>query len=269
MLSSIIAPVDFSNEAGTALKFAAEIAKRASAKLTIIHANPADENEAEAKQKLSQLLATTQDHFGADLRCEAQIVTGDIISVLTSWIKREGGDLIVMGTKGASGLKKIFIGSNTMKVIGSIKLPILVIPETVRFEEFNRNGKNRVILATDLEELEHETTLDILEDITSLMIEPKLRIVNVRPKNTKLNFQKSLVRSALVSGFSHSLETEPVTVFSDKVLDGINFYLSKNSDTGLIAMVARDSSGLFPHHFTQDMASITHYPLLVLNDSKG
>lgn len=267
MLSSIIAPVDFSNEAGIALKFAAEIAKRASAKLTILHACKADENEEEAKQQLNQVLKKTKDEFGANLSCEAQLVKGDLISVLTSWIGLEGGDLIVMGTKGASGLKKIFIGSNTIKVISRVKMPVLVIPETVGFEEFNRNEKNRVILASDLVELEQGSTLDILEDITSLMIEPKLRILNVRPKNTKLSPQKGLVRSALVSGFRDVLETERITVFSNNVLDGINFYISKNSDTGLIAMVARDSGGLFPHHFTQDMASITHYPLLVLNDS--
>src|SRR5690606_1992138 len=38
-------------------------------------------------------------------------------------------DLIVMGTKGSSGLKEVIIGSNTAGVIGNVKSPILAIPE--------------------------------------------------------------------------------------------------------------------------------------------
>ena len=265
MLNTIIAPVDFSKEAGTALKFAAELCKRTSAKLIILHALQEDQNQAEAKQHLSQLVEDLQKDFGKELICEQVVAQVDLISAL----EIRPADLIVMGTKGASGLKKILIGSNTVKVLSHVKVPVLVIPETVKFEEFNKTGKNRVVLATDLEEVSSDTVFKTLEEITLVMIEPKLRILNVRPKNTTLDYQKGLVRAALVSGFKGVLETEPITVFSNKVLDGINFYLSEHSDTGLIAMIARDSGGIFQHHFTQDMASITQFPLLVLKDSKG
>lgn len=265
MLNTIISPVDFSKEAGTALKFAAELSKRTVSKLVILHALQGNENETEAKQHLAQLEAELIQIFGSELNCVTIVVQGDLISALDS----KQADLIVMGTKGASGLKKILIGSNTVKVIAHIKVPVLVIPETAKFEEFNRKGKNRIVLATDLEEVTNDITFKILEEITSVMIEPKLRILNVRPKNTSLNYQKGLVRASLVSGFKGVLETEPITVFSNKVLDGINYYLSKHSDTGMIAMIARDSGGLFQHHFTQEMASITQFPLLVLNDFKG
>ncbi|OOG76755.1 universal stress protein [Algoriphagus sp. A40] len=267
MLNTIIAPVDFSAEAGTALKFAAEISKRASAKLTILHALQVKENETDANQHLAQLVAELHQTFGADLKCESVIVEGDFIAALESQIESQQPDLIVMGTKGASGLKKIFIGSNTVKVISHTKVPVLIIPETARFEEFNRTGKNRVVFATDLEEVGNEASFDMLAEVLSLMIEPKLRILNVRPKNTMLSFHQNMERAALVSRFRDDIETERITVFSSKVLEGINFYLDKHTDTGLIAMIARDSGGLFQHNFTQEMASITRYPLLVLSDS--
>lgn len=267
MLKNIIAPVDFSAEADTALKFAAEISKRASAKLTIFHVLQSNENE--AKQYLAKLEDELHKSFGADLLCESVIKEGDFIAALESQIESQQADLIVMGTKGASGLKKIFIGSNTVKVISHTKVPVLVIPETTRFEEFNRTGKNRVVFATDLEEVGNEAIFDMLAEVLSLMIEPKLRILNVRPRNTTLSFHQSMERAALVSQFREIIETERITVFNSKVLDGINFYLDKHTDTGLIAMIARDSGGLFQHNFTQEMASITRYPLLVLSDSQG
>lgn len=269
MINSIITPVDFSTEARTALMFAAEIAKRAAAKLTILHALQSVQNETEANLQMSQLVSSLHQTFGSDLQCDPQVVTGDLLSALNSLIDKQKPDLIVMGTKGASGLKKILIGSNTVKVLANIKLPTLIIPEEVKFEEFIRRGKNRVVLATDLEEMTNESALDLLEGITALMIDPMLRILNVRPKDTKLSFHQNMVRSALVSSFKELLETEPITVFSNKVLDGINFYLDKNNDTGLIVMIGRDSGGLFQKNFTQEMASITEYPLLVLNDPKS
>ncbi len=269
MIKSIITPVDFSTEASTALMFAAEIAKRASAKLTILHAMQSNQNEEDSKQKMGQLVGSIQQNFGLDLQIEPQIISGDLLTALTNKIDIQVPDLIVMGTKGASGLKKILIGSNTVNVLANIKLPTLIIPESVKFEEFIKRGKNRVVLATDLEDMTNESALDLLEGITALMVDPMLRILNVRPKNTKLSFHQNMVRSALVSGFKELLETEPITVFSNKVLDGINFYLDKNNDTGLIVMIGRDSGGLFQKNFTQEMASITEYPLLVLNDPKN
>jgi len=269
MIKSIITPVDFSTEASTALMFAAEISKRASAKLTILHALHSHQNEVEANQQMEQLVASVKQTFGQDLLCDSHVVLGDLLTVLNSQIGIHHCDLIVMGTKGASGLKKILIGSNTVKVLATIKLPTLIIPESVKFGEFIKKGKNRVVLATDLADVTNDSVLSILEGITALMEDPKLRILNVRPKNTSLNYQQNLVRSALVSGFKDLLETEHTTVFSNKVLDGINFYLHKNNDTGLIVMIGRDSGGLFQKNFTQEMASITEYPLLVLSDHKS
>lgn len=267
MLNTIIAPVDFSKEADTALKFAAEICKRANANLIILHSLQGKENEKEVKLRLAHLESELHETFGSDLKCESVFVEGDFIAVLESQIESQRPDLIVMGTKGASGLKKIFIGSNTVKVIANTEVPVLVIPETARFEEFNRTGKNRVVFATDLEEVGNDAAFDVLAEIILLMVEPKLRILNVRPKNTMLSFHQNMERASLISRFRDEIETERITVFSSKVLEGINFYLDKHTDTGMIAMIARDSGGLFQHNFTQEMASITRYPLLVLRAS--
>ena len=44
-------------------------------------------------------------------------------------------DLIVMGTQGASGVKGVLFGSNTMHVINKSKCPVLAIPNDFKFEE--------------------------------------------------------------------------------------------------------------------------------------
>jgi hypothetical protein len=173
-----------------------------------------------------------------------------------------------MGTNGASNLKQVLLGSNTVNVIANIKMPILVIPEVARFENFLRKGKNRIVLATDLEELENENALDILKEIALIMVEPKVRVMNVRPKNTRLDPVSSYVRSVLVSVFEPEIESERCTVFSRNVMSGINFYLNEHDDIGLVAMIARDSGKLIQKHYTREMATHTQFPLLVLYDDK-
>ena len=95
-----------------------------------------------------------------------------------------------MGTKGASGLKRILIGSNTVKVLRHVTVPVLVIPEVARFENFLLKGKNRIVLATDLEELQDDNAIDLLKEIALLIVEPKVRVLSVRPKRTELDFMK-------------------------------------------------------------------------------
>src|SRR5450432_1125781 len=214
--------------------------------------------------KLKSLEADLKKSFGSGLNCESELAHGNLVDSLRKIIAVQPPDLIVMGTKGASGLKKLLMGSNTVNVIANIKLPVLVIPEVARFDHFLNKGRNRIVLATDLEELQHEGALDILKEMALFIIGSKLRVLSVRPKTAELTDSKRRERDLLLSFFKPDLETERVTIFSDSVIGGINFYLNqRNEDTGLVAMIARDSGHLIQKHYTREMASHTHLPLLV------
>jgi hypothetical protein len=217
---------------------------------------------------LNSLESDLKKSFGAGLNCESFLAHGNLITTLKKIITVQQPDLIVMGTKGASGLKKILIGSNTMNLISKTRGPVLVIPEVARFDNFLKKGKNRIVLATDLDLLD-EDALGILKEIALFIVEPKIRVLSVRPENTRLSGSKRKEREFLLSFFNPEIETERVTVFSKSVLGGIDFYLDqKNTDTGLLAMIARDSGQVVKKHYTKEMASYTHFPLLVLHDTK-
>lgn len=267
-MKTILAPIDFSDASINALSFAAELSKRTSARLLIVNILQKDEDEGEAKNKVESHTSDLKKEFGNELKCEAVIAHGNLITALEKIIADHQPDLIVMGTRGASGLKRILIGSNTVNVIARTRVPVFVIPEVARFKDFLHAGKSRIVLATDLDELENEDALDILKEIALSIVEPKVRVLSVRPKNTDLSFSKRMEREALLSRFSPEVESERVTVFSGNVMSGINFYLNKNIDTGLLAMIARDSGQLIQKHYTREMASYTHLPLLVLYDYK-
>jgi nucleotide-binding universal stress UspA family protein len=265
----ILAPVDFSDASTNAVSFAAELSKRSSARLVIVNILQKGEDENETKLRLKSLESELKKTFGTNLHCESFHAHGNLITTLKKIIAVQQPDLIVMGTKGASGLKKILIGSNTVKLLSNTRVPVLVIPEVARFNSFLMKGKNRIILATDLDFLENEDALGVLKEIALFIVEPKLRVLSVRPKDARLAASKRKERDYLMSFFDPEIETERVTVFGKSVLGGINFYLErKNEDTGLLAMIARESGHLIQKHYTREMASHTHLPLLVLHDTK-
>jgi nucleotide-binding universal stress UspA family protein len=72
--------------------------------------------------------------------------SGSLVSILKHYVGEKNIDLIVMGTSGASGVKEIFMGSNTVDVIKNIdRCPIISVPEKYKYEE-----PEQIALATDL-----------------------------------------------------------------------------------------------------------------------
>ena len=59
------------------------------------------------------------------------------IESIRKHVEEKNIDVIVMGTKGASGLKKIIIGSNTANVITKVQCTTLVIPENAEFTQIS------------------------------------------------------------------------------------------------------------------------------------
>jgi nucleotide-binding universal stress UspA family protein len=265
-MKTIIAPIDFSDISINALWYAGEISKRTAAKLIIVNIMDSDADEEAVNSDLEYAISGLHSFIGADLHCESVAVRGNFVSALKGLIGLHQPDLIVMGTQGATGLKRILIGSNTVHVLSNVQVPVLVIPEVAKFEHFLNKGKNRVVLATDLDQLNDDNALNILKEIALLIEEPKIRIVSIRPGKQDMDDSKREQREALVSRFRPEVPTEWYTVFHNSVLGGINYYLNKNTDTGLVAMVARDSGYLIQKHFTREMASHTEYPLLVIHD---
>jgi len=268
-MNIVIAPVDFSPASDNALLFAVEICKRSSSRLLIVNiSGTGKEEEAKAVAGLQRKKSEIEKITTSGLFCETLALHGSLTTVLTKLIDDRNPSLVVMGTKGASGLKKILIGSNTVNLLAKTKAPVLVIPEKATFNDFLLTAKNRIVLATDLHGLTNMNVLSVIKEMALLMKEPKVRVLNVRPPHTELYDVTKLERSAIVHYFNPEINSEYATVFGNTVMGGIKFYLDDHPDTGLVAMIANDSGALIEKHYSREMASHTDYPLLVLHDVK-
>jgi hypothetical protein len=106
-----------------------------------------------------------------------------------------------MGTKGASGLKKICDRKQYRSCDNKYQLPVLVIPEVARFENFLKKEKTELCSPLILYYWKIGDDVNILKEIAMLIVEPKLRVLSVRPKDTQLPELKKLERNFSVVTF--------------------------------------------------------------------
>ncbi len=136
-MKKILVPTDFSDHAFNALQHAIEIANAFGSTIHLLHTflihgslrtyttveqfvqENADKNLSEITKRIRPVLKN-----GA--RITQQAILGNPIPFVAHIAKDY--DLTVMGTKGASGLKEVFIGSTTGGVMKQISSPLLVIP---------------------------------------------------------------------------------------------------------------------------------------------
>lgn len=89
------------------------------------------------------------------------ISTFNMLSIeVNQLVKDYDIELIIMGTNGATGLKEVFIGSQTMHVIKNAKVPVIGVPQGYRFKQ-----PKEILFTTDYQTNENHIGMELLEDI--------------------------------------------------------------------------------------------------------
>jgi nucleotide-binding universal stress UspA family protein len=142
-INRILVPTDFSETADHALRYASGLARALGAKLTIVYADPfvppidfTATVGAWDEFSFVSLQARAQDHLRSD--AEANIdpaVSYDIairvdppLDGILAEARAIDADLIVMGTHGRTGFRRLIIGSVTEAVMRHAKVPVIAVP---------------------------------------------------------------------------------------------------------------------------------------------
>ena len=146
-MSYVIFPTDFSENAEKAFDFALHIAKFYKEKLLVVNAFDLPYSQNVMSTSLIDIMRATSkegvkkyvkkaEAFG--LECEGLSLMGNPIRVVKNLTDKLEGSAVVMGTKGASGLEEVLIGSNANSILHSVDVPVLTIPPTAKFSEIKR-----------------------------------------------------------------------------------------------------------------------------------
>lgn len=152
-MKNVLLPTDFSDNSWNAIKYAIQLYKDETCNFTLLNTFTPIIYEVEylqssapqmhvieiakeaSEKRLKSLLKIIKTEFNYPNHTYSQI---SAFNILTAEIDQlyEGGvmDMIIMGTTGATGLKEVLFGSNTIHVLKNAKCPVIAVPADFTFE---------------------------------------------------------------------------------------------------------------------------------------
>ncbi len=264
--NNILFATDFSDASLKAFNYAVAIARRHGSKISLVHVMPPasvsfisefsrERLRREAEQRLESLAGRSEFN---QIPHETLLRSGPVWSVLRGVIQQLNIDLVVLGTHGRSGLKKVVIGSAAEEVLRSAGCPVLTVGPNIDTSLNSAGEFRRILLATDF----HSASAKALEYALFLANDPaaKLILLHVMPpeafpgpgqsfydeqaiKEWQANVTATLkekLRTLLPQGIRPWPELEYVVVF-DFIADGI-VKVAAAQEAGLVVMGAKRSS---------------------------
>jgi nucleotide-binding universal stress UspA family protein len=176
LMKTIIVPTDFSANSMKALRFAMASAIASKGKVHVIHQTSILELAPDSAftglyipsetdhlgfldKELSKFVKKAVTSFKGKFdvkNIKSEIVPGvGTADILIQATKRLKGDIIIMGTTGASGLKRLFIGSVAAQIIEKAHVPVIVIPSSFRQKPIKKIGYSSDLehIVPELEEI--------------------------------------------------------------------------------------------------------------------
>ena len=273
-MKNILVPYDFSHHSRNALEYAAQLAAKANATLCIFHAY--DRSEVLEGVKVATTVTAMEDvqkklikQFGLPAaKINGKVVQGEFIEEVMEFIGENKFDLIVLGTRGASGLRELLVGSYTVNLMQEVRtIPMLVVPEKADFVPL-RN----ILLCSDLHEIADDDALDLVKEL-AMMYNADVRLTHVEKGKAKANptYEKVLEKRREMHIFEPEVDCTYKRIIASDFLSGLKYYMDKKGDNDMVAMVYREHSfieTIFGMNHTHEMAYHTTVPLLVLPEGK-
>ena len=279
-MQRILVPTDFSPTAEKAFRFALNIATKAKGTVILYHVyTPVESPFIDTGQKSKQYNTQTETNLvkrlqrlkkkvtahTADVPVSTIVGRSPVIDNILGFAEHNHIDLIVMGTQGASGLKKIIIGSVAARIVEKTDIPVLLVPEKFEWTEPERIVFITNYLQTDRQALSVVLALAKLYGAALTVV----HLVDVFAKEEKEkidfdNYAHAMHRELNQFNLRFKLlKTSSVTETMETLYKEIPY--------DIVAMVRRKKSFLkkfFLKSFTQNMAYVTNQPLLVVPEEE-
>lgn len=273
---NILVPTDFSKLSKFALKYAIKIANRLDGSITVLHIitttralrfsmlekmRLSGQNFPEAAAlELEKMIRTLSEQYKSARPINFQVVRGAYFpSTLLREARRLHSGLVVMGTRGATGITRAVLGSNTNSVIEVSHVPVLAVPEKAEFKGF-RN----VVYASDLRNLheELETLIPYVERFDST-----IHLIHIVPPGTPVDIIEIKIEQVLRKfPYKNIITLVLVDIDIDSALD----HYVEVSKADVLAMFTHELSffeKVFDRSTTRKMAFHSRIPLLAFRQS--
>jgi len=279
-MKNILLPTDFSENSWNAIKYALDLYKQTTCNFYLLHVTMISNYTGSefpmltatdvvekthlkyAKTELQNLLKRIKKLPDNAIHHFYTIsVYNYFIDAIKTQIEEKKIDLIIMGTKGASGLTEVIIGSNTGDLITKIKHPVLIVPEKAIFKV-----PKEIAFPTDYNIFYQPKILNSITE-TAQLYDSFIRVLHIVNKNETLT-NDQLENKEFLNNFFMDEKHSFHKITNKKIDAGVQCFV-ESRDIDLIIMVAK-SLNLFQRILfkptVEEISYHTEIPFLVLHE---
>lgn len=277
-MKQILFPTDFSEAANIAFIYALRFADSFNAQLVILHVydlpivetpsmpettaeifDIVEMNQFESfRDELPKLHKIAESRNLGHVQMRNILLYGDLVYNINKVCADENIDMVVMGTKGAGGLKETFLGSVTASVIANVKVPVLGIPAEAEYHPIKSIAFTTQYRDKDNDSLKR--ALDIADKFGA-------RVQCIYIKNPddpsdleeKINEWKAYYRGRNIDFFNIAGDHIEQTLLDFIESQQVNLLVMRAHKRGFF-------EGLFHRSLTKKMAYHSKVPLLVYHE---
>jgi len=261
-VKNILFATDFSAAADAAAPIAIQIARRYGAKVYGVHVNRFDDYTAaapnawaamaEAAERENKEDAGRLNKQLQDIEHEVVVGEGKIWEVMSDLIEQKEIDLVVVGTRGRTGLGKAILGSVAEQILRQSPCPVLTVGPHVNLWSDEYAKMREILYSTDLatdtpiaapyaislaqENQAHLVLLHVIEDPKAGDLVDSPEVVDFKERKLQ---QLVSQQAGLWCDPTYIVEQGPA---AEKILD-----VAKRRHTDLIVLGARPAKGLATH----------------------
>ena len=276
----ILVPIDFSDTSMYAVRHACFLAQLRKGEVILTHIIPRNHETFSVLQpglnledidmkkagdavqiKLDDLCKELHKEFG--IVVSGSVSTGNISREILKICEENNCGMIIMGTQGYSALEMIFIGSNTIKVLGDSEVPVMSVRTPA-----NKNGYKNIILPID--ESSHSRQKVNIGLQMAREFGAKLHVLGIVGSEDS-SFNDKLTN--IFSQIEKIAEDRSVITSRHKIIDPKNRaeatieFADRVSGDLMIIMSDQDTelSGLFLGPYSSQLINSSKIPVLTLN----
>ena len=277
-MKTILYATDYSDNSISALHFAYGLSKELNHKMVVLHVYEVPlvlESTTSTTYVSNEVKAFVREKEKLALFCKKNLrnnpekinITINIAEHSPIWkgilekAEEIEADLIVVGTKGDSTIRKYLLGSTTTKLMEKANCPIMAIPNNTQYRAIDT-----ILYASDFE----GSDIFIINDLVAFAkpLDAEIQVVHITNKdektsNEEMDWFKNMVH--------HKVRYEKLhfeTRFGVDVFETLQKYANEiNPD--IVAILEREGNSLIKNLWHRDlvkrMNSETNYPLLSFN----
>ncbi len=279
-MKNVLIPTDFSDNSWNAIKYALQLLRKSNCTFYLFHVNPIvsygsaetavvagrkdliSSMREESLKKLDDLILEIKRLYpNSNHTFETHTVHDFLVDAVRKELEERDIDLIIMGTKGARGLKKVTVGSNTGNVLTKIRCPLLSIPENAEY----LNPKE-IAFPTDYHLNYGIEVLEGLKQIVKLS-NATLRVLYISKKGEQLSESQVRNKEFLTDyfkGLDYSFHN-----LTGKRLDTAVQCFVQSREIDMLAMVAKNLNFIQRVLFKPRVEEISYHtdiPFLILHE---